>query len=86
MRYDAVFLDIDGTLLWVDLDIEGYIEDLAPYSGNGDLTTEKVAGPAWRSLRRHIEQNIEHRTEDLAVFRRRNARMTAEELGIEAPV
>ena len=29
MRYDAVFLDIDGTLLWVDLDIEVYIEDLA---------------------------------------------------------
>jgi putative hydrolase of the HAD superfamily len=87
MRYDAVFLDIDGTLLWVDLDIEGYIEDLAPYSGNGGLTSEEVAGPAWRSLRRHIEQNIEHRTEeDLAGFRRRNARMTAEELGIEAPV
>jgi putative hydrolase of the HAD superfamily len=87
MRYDAVFLDIDGTLLWVDLDIEGYIDDLAPYSGNGGLTKEKVAGPAWRSLRRHIEQNIEHRTEeDLAGFRRRNARMTAEELGIEAPV
>jgi HAD superfamily hydrolase (TIGR01549 family) len=87
MRYDAVFLDIDGTLLWVDLDIEGYIEDLAPYAGNGCLTTEKVSGPAWRSLRRHIEQNIRHRTEeDLAGFRRRNARMTAEELGIEAPV
>jgi putative hydrolase of the HAD superfamily len=87
MRYDTVFLDIDGTLLWVDLDIEGYIEDLAPYAGNCSLTTEKVAGPAWRSLRRHIEQNISHRTEeDLAGFRRRNARMTAEELGIEAPV
>lgn len=87
MRYDAVFLDIDGTLLWVDLDIEGYIEDLAPYSGNGGLSTEKVTGPAWRSLRRHIEQNIRHRTEeDLAGFRRRNARLTAEELGIEAPV
>ena len=87
MRYDAVFLDIDGTLLWVDLDIEGYIEDLAPYSGNGSLTPERVAGPAWRSLRRHIEENVQHRTEDdLALFRRRNARMTAEELGIEAPV
>jgi putative hydrolase of the HAD superfamily len=87
MRYDAVFLDIDGTLLWVDLHIEGYIEDLAPYTVNGGLTTEKVAGPAWRSLRRHIEQNIRHRTEeDLAGFRRRNARLTAEELGIEAPV
>jgi putative hydrolase of the HAD superfamily len=87
MRYDAVFLDIDGTLLWVDLDIEGYIEDLAPYSGNGGLTTEKVAGPVWRSLRRHIEQSIRHRTEEeLAGFRRRNARLTAQELGIEAPV
>jgi len=87
MRYDAVFLDIDGTLLWVDLDLGGYMEDLAPYTGNGGLTTEKVAGPAWRSLRRHIEQNIRHRTEeDLALFRRRNARMTAQELGIEAPV
>jgi putative hydrolase of the HAD superfamily len=87
MRYDAVFLDIDGTLLWVDLDIEGYIEDLARYSGNGGLSAEKVAGPAWRSLRRHIEENVQHRTEeDLALFRRRNARMTAEEIGIEAPV
>ena len=87
MRYDVVFLDIDGTLLWVDLDIAGYIEDLAPYSGNGGLTTEKAAGPVWRSLRRHIEENIRHRTEeDLAGFRRRNAAMTAEELGIEAPV
>jgi putative hydrolase of the HAD superfamily len=87
MRYDAVFIDVDGTLLWVSLDIEGYIEDLAPYSGNGGLTAKKVAGPVWRSLRRHIEENIRHRTEeDLAGFRRRNARMTAEELGIEAPV
>lgn len=86
MRYDTVFLDVDGTLLWVDLDIEGYIEDLVPYSGNGGLTSEKVAGPVWRSLRRHIEGNIEHRTEeDLAGFKRRNAEMTAAELGIEAP-
>ena len=87
MRYDAVFLDIDGTLLWVDLDIEGYVEDLAPYSGNGGLTTEKVSGPVWGSLRRHIRENIKHRTkEDLAGFRRRNAEITAAELGIEAPV
>jgi len=86
MRYEAVFLDIDGTLLWVDLDIEGYVEDLASYTGNGGLTTEKAAGPVWDSLRRHIEGNIEHRTkEDLAGFKRRNAEMTAAELGIEAP-
>lgn len=87
MRYDAVFLDVDGTLLWVDLDIEGYIEDLAPYSGNGGLTTERVAGPVWGSLRRHIEGNVEYRTEeDLAGFKRRNAEMTAVEIGIDVPV
>jgi putative hydrolase of the HAD superfamily len=87
MRYDAVFLDVDGTLLWVDLDVEGYVEDLAPYSGNGGLTTESVAGPVWGSLRRHIEGNIGYRTEEeLERFKQRNARMTAAELGIEAPI
>ncbi len=86
MRYDAVFLDVDGTLLWVDVDIEGYVEDLAPYSGNGELTAESAAGPVWGSLRRHIEENIGYRTEeDLAGFKRRNARRTAAEIGIEAP-
>lgn len=87
MRYYAVFLDVDGTLLWVDLDVEGYVEDLAPYSGNGGLTTDKVAGPVWGSLRRHIEGNLEHRTEeDLAGFKRRNALMTAAEIGVKAPI
>jgi len=87
VRYDAVFLDIDGTLLWVDLDIEGYVEDLAPYSGNGRLTTESVAGPVWGSLRRHIAENIGYRSEeDLEGFKRRNASVTAAEIGIEAPV
>jgi len=87
MRYDAVFLDVDGTLLWVDLDVGGYVEDLFPYAGgNGGLTEERAAGPVWASLRRHIRQNIEHRTaEGLARFRRRNAERVAEELGIEAP-
>ena len=86
MRYDAVFLDVDGTLLWVDLDIEGYIEDLALYSGNGGLTTERVAGPLWSSLRRHIEGNVGYRTEeDLAGFKRHNAQMTAVEIGIDVP-
>lgn len=87
MRYDAVFLDVDGTLLWVDLDVEGYVEDLAPYSANGGLTTDRVEGPVWGSLRRHIEGNIEHRTaEGLAGFKRRNARRTADEIGVEAPI
>ena len=86
MRYDAVFLDIDGTLLWVDLDIEGYVEDLAPHSGNGGLTAESVAGPVWGSLRRHIEGNIGYRTEEeLDDFKRRNALQTADEIGIDAP-
>ena len=87
MRYDGVFLDVDGTLLWVDLDVEGYVEDLSPYTGgNGGLTTERASGPVWGSLRRHIRQNIEHRTaEDLARFKRRNAERTAGELGIAAP-
>jgi putative hydrolase of the HAD superfamily len=86
-RYDAVFLDVDGTLLWVDLDVDGYVADLSPYAaGNGDLTRERAAGPVWGGLRRHIRQNIEHRTaEDLSRFRRRNAERTARELGITAP-
>jgi putative hydrolase of the HAD superfamily len=85
--YDAVFIDVDGTLLWVGLDVEGYVEDLAPYSRNGGLTVEKARGPMWESLRRHIKENIEYRThERLADFKRRNAERTAGELGIEAPV
>src|SRR5918998_655689 len=86
VRYDAIFLDIDGTLLWVDLDVEGYVEDLAPYSNNGELSAERVSGPVWESLRRHIRENIQHRTEkDLAGFKRRNAEITAAELGVEKP-
>lgn len=86
MRYDAVFLDVDGTLLWVDLDVEGYVEDLAPYAANGSLTVERAKRPVWDGLRRHIKENIEHRTqEDLADFKRRNAEITARELGIRAP-
>ena len=83
--YDTVFLDVDGTLLWVDLDVEGYVRDLKPYSRNG-LTVEKAARPVWESLRRHIRQNIEHRTEEeLTDFKRRNAEITAEALDVEAP-
>ena len=86
MRYDAVFLDVDGTLLWVDLDVEGYVEDLSPYAENGGITVERAAGPVWGSFRRHIRENIEHRTEEtFARFRRRNAERTAGELGIKAP-
>lgn len=86
MRYDAVFLDVDGTLLWIDLDVAGYVEDLAPYSQNGRLTVAKATGPVWESMRRHIKENVKHRTEnELAAFRLRNAETTARELGIEAP-
>jgi putative hydrolase of the HAD superfamily len=87
VRYDAVFLDVDGTFLWIDLDVEGYVEDLAPYAADGSLTVERAKGPVWEGLRRHVEENIEHRTEeDLAGFKRRNAEITAGQLGVQAPV
>ena len=86
MRYDAVFLDVDKTLLWVDVDVEGYVEDLAPYSKNGTLTVEEAREPLLESLHTHISQNINYPTEEeLAEFRRENARKTAEALGLDAP-
>ena len=86
MRYDAVFLDIDGTLLWVDLDVEGYVGELSTYTTNGPLTVEKATGPVWQGLRTHIRENIRHRTEaELARFRRENAANTARDLGLNAP-
>jgi putative hydrolase of the HAD superfamily len=86
MRYDAVFLDVDRTLLWVDVDVKGYVEDMAPYATNGSLTAEAARGPLLESLRKHINQNIHYPTEEaLAEFRRENARRTAEALGLDAP-
>jgi putative hydrolase of the HAD superfamily len=86
LHYDAVFLDVDHTLLWVHLDIEGHVEDLSPYTTNGLLTVERATGPVWEGMRRHIKENIKHRTEDdLADFKRRNVERTARELGIVAP-
>lgn len=85
-RYDAVFLDVDGTLLWVDLDIEGYVRDLKPYATNGFLTAKQAEGPIWESLRRHINENINYPTEEeLAAFRRENARGVADSIGLDAP-
>ena len=85
MRYDAVFLDVDRTLLWVDVDVEGYVEDMAPYATNGSLTVEEARGPLLESLQKHISQNIHYPTEEaLAEFRRENARRTAEALGLNA--
>jgi putative hydrolase of the HAD superfamily len=86
VRYDAVFLDVDKTLLWVDVDVEGYVEDLAPYSTNGTLTVEEARETLLESLHTHISQNINYPTEEeLAQFRRENARKTAEALGLDAP-
>ena len=86
MRYDAVFLDIDGTLLWVDLDVEGYVSELSPYTIDGPLTVERATGPVWKGLKTHIRENINHATkEDLARFRRQNAANTARSLGLDAP-
>ena len=86
MRYDAVFLDVDKTLLWVDVDVEGYVEDLAPYSTNGTLTVEEAHEPLLESLHTHINQNINYPTEEeLAQFHRVNVRKTADALGLDAP-
>ena len=86
MRYDAVFLDIDGTLLWVNLDVQGYVSELSPYTTNGPLTVERATGPVWEGLRTHIRENIKHPTkEDLARFRRENAMNTARCLGLDVP-
>ncbi|MGF1471562.1 MAG: HAD family hydrolase [Rubrobacteraceae bacterium] len=86
VRYDTVFLDVDGTLLWVDLDLAGYVEDISRYSTNGPLTVEKAAEPVWRGVRDHISQNIHYPTrEELDSFKRENQRRTARALNVEAP-
>ena len=58
MRYDAVFLDVDKALLYVDLDVGGYVEDLAPYATNGPLNVEAAWGPVWEGFHEHIRENI----------------------------
>jgi putative hydrolase of the HAD superfamily len=86
VRYDAVLLDVDGTLLWVDLDIEGYVDDLAPYATNGLFSVEEARGPLQQSFRAHISEHMDYPTkEKLAEFRRENARKTADALGLDAP-
>lgn len=86
MRYDAVFLDVDGTLLYVDLDVGGYVEDLAPYTTNGPLSVEAARGPVWEGFHEHVRENIKYPSaEELARFRRENARRTARTLGLDAP-
>lgn len=85
MSYETVFLDIDGTLLWVDFDLEGYVADLAPYS-RGELTVEAAKSPVWKSVRRHIDENINYPTAgELARFKRENAARVARELDAEPP-
>ena len=86
MSYGTVFLDIDGTLLWVDLDVEGYVADLAPHSRNGELTVEQAKSPLWKSVRRHIDENINYPTAgELAKFKQENASNVARELEVDAP-
>ncbi|CAN5705382.1 HAD family hydrolase [soil metagenome] len=83
---DTVFLDIDGTLLWVDVDVAGYVEDLAPYSTNGPLTTERATRPVWEGMREHIQQNVNYPTvEELEGFKRQNQRRTAQTLELDVP-
>lgn len=86
MSYGTVFLDIDGTLLWVDLDVKGYVADLAPYSRDGELTVEQAKAPLWKSVRRHIDENINYPSAgELARFKRENASTAARELEVDAP-
>ncbi len=57
MRYDAIFLDIDRTLLWVDLDVEGYVEDLA--SGRvPNVFAERGWKAEWRHNRRSLVTRV----------------------------
>jgi putative hydrolase of the HAD superfamily len=85
-HYDTVFLDVDKTLLWVDVDIEGYVEDLAPYSTNGPLTVERAVGPVWEGMQAHIQQNVNYPTADeLEGLKRRNQRRTAQALDLDVP-
>lgn len=85
-QYDIVFLDVDKTLLWVDVDVEGYVEDLASYSTNGPLTVEKAVRPVWEGMRNHIEHNVNYQTEgELEDFKRRNQRRTADTLDLDVP-
>jgi len=86
VRYDAVFLDVDGTLLCVDLDVGGYVEDLASFATNGSLSVEAARRPVWEGVHEHIRENINHPSaEELARFRRENARRTARALALDAP-
>ena len=86
MRYDAVFLDVDGTLLWVDLDVEGYVQEPLRYASNGPVTVERATGPVWEGCGGTSRENIEYRTRDhLADFKRRNAAATAERAGTKGP-
>jgi putative hydrolase of the HAD superfamily len=87
VRYDAVFLDVDGTLLRVDLDIEGYVEDLSPFATNATLSVEKARGALQESFQTHISEHMDYPTKDqLAEFRRQNIRKTADALGLDAPI
>lgn len=84
-RYDTVFLDVDGTLLWVDFDVAGYVEDVSSYSANGSLTVEKAIGPVREGLQEHIAQNIHYPTrQELERFKRRNQQRTALTLELDA--
>ena len=85
-NYDTVFLDVDKTLLWVDVDVRGYVDDLAPYSTNGPLTVESAAKPVWDGMQDHIRQNINYSTpEELEDFKLRNRRRTAQALELDVP-
>ncbi len=84
--YDTVFLDVDRTLLWIDVDLAGYVEGVSPYSANGPLTVEQAAGPAGKAIRTHVQHNINYRThEELEGFMYESQLSIARTVGVDAP-
>lgn len=55
-----MFLDVDRTLLRIDLDVEGYVNDLAGYARNGPLSVDRARRPVWESLLHPGEHRAPH--------------------------
>lgn len=86
MLYESIFLDVDGTLLWLDLDLNGYVEDLAGYANDGQLTVERASGPVHEAMREYIAQHVKYRTlEALNGYKLESAAKTSRKLGLEVP-
>lgn len=86
MWYESVFFDIDGTLLWVEVDLAGYVEDVTPYAMNGPVSVERAAGPVAEAITKHIRESINYRTrEALEGFMLETQFNIARQLGLDVP-